>query len=365
MRVRLLPADEGGCGLYRMREPARIAAAEGHMVVVNSDYTIGQDPSGWMVPADQETRVINGQQMVARIDADVVVMQRPAKVQTQELIRLFQAQGTAVVVDVDDDISCLHSEHPTFDGFSPARNPDHNWHHIRKACGMADLVTVTTPALADRYGAHGRVAVLRNCVPRSMLERPALADGQTLGWGGRAEMHPGDLEATRGGVADALERVPGWGFSVIGPVEGVRKGLSLHEEPSATGGLEMDDYFEALGELDVGIVPLADSRFNAAKSGLKGLEYAARGVPFVASPLPEYAALAEEGIGVTASDRGRSWRRELVQLMDDESLRCESAAHARQVVEERHIYETESWRWTEAWGSALQRRRAVGHREAA
>lgn len=367
MRVRLLPADKAACSLYRLEHPARVASLQ-HDVPTTIDrqnFAIPDAPWDGQPVVVEARRNADESTTCTPWDEDVVVLQRPAREGIVALIPALQARGIAVVVDIDDDFSCLHPLHPSRPGFHPRGPSEQSWHHVARACGLADLVTVTTPALAERYGAHGRVAVLPNCVPRSMLELPSQDRGRTVGWGGRASIHPGDLETTRGGVGEALERMRDWRFRVIGPAETARIGLSLREKPEATGGLEMGDYFEALGQLDVGVVPLARTRFNEAKSWLKGLEYAARGVPFVASPLPEYRALAEEGVGVLAADRSRNWRAELVQLMRDESLRWEAIARGREVVEERHTYETEGWRWTEAWGHALQTRRALGQRQAA
>ena len=356
MRIRLLPADQGACRYYRHEQPARVAALEGHEVHIDSHYTIGRAANGDVVAAEQETRVIGGQEMVRRIEADVVVMQRPAKQRTQELIRLFQAQGIAVVVDVDDDVSCLHPQHPHLAGFNPRLNPDTNFHHLATACRMADLVTVTTPALADRYGQHGRVAVLPNCVPAAMLELPRAGDNRTVGWGGQPAMHPGDLEVTHGGVQAAMDRT-GWRFRVVGALEDLPRRLGLTSEPDATGFLPLGSYHAALTTLDVGIVPLCDTAFNRAKSRLKGIEYAALGVPFVASPTPEYETLREDGIGLLADDKSKAWRRQLVQLMDDESLRHELAEQGREAIRERHTIETEGWRWIEAWQEAVENRR--------
>ena len=50
---------------------------------------------------------------------------------------------------------------------------------------LADLVTCSTDALR-RYATHGRVAVLRNCVPERYLSITAKRTGQTVGWGGAA-----------------------------------------------------------------------------------------------------------------------------------------------------------------------------------
>jgi hypothetical protein len=45
---------------------------------------------------------------------------------------------------------------------------------------------------------------------------------------------------------------------------------------------------------------LNDIPFNHAKSFIKGLEYAAAGIPFVSSFSPEYEYLAEHGVGRVA-----------------------------------------------------------------
>jgi hypothetical protein len=67
--------------------------------------------------------------------------------------------------------------------------------------------------------------------------------------------------------------------------------------------LPINDYPKLFKQMDIGIVPLSDVRFNDAKSYIKGLEYAAAGIPFIASPSPEYLELAEAGVGRIA----RNW----------------------------------------------------------
>jgi len=354
VKVRLLPADRAGCSFYRHEEPARIAATEGCEVTIDrNDFTIYQAPFGKVVcstePEGDGTRITEWQE-------DVVVLQRPAKRSTADMIPVLQKRGIAVVVDVDDDFSCLHPQHPARDHFNPSLSPDVNFAHLARACRQADLVTVTTTALAERYGSHGRVAILPNCVPASILDLPRSSDGHTVGWSGALHMHPGDLQVTHGGVAGAL-RDSDWRFKVIGNHERVGAALGLDTDPDGTGFLDIDEWHRELGSLDIGVVPLCDTKFNEAKSWLKGIEYAARGVPFVASPTIEYQKLAAEGVGVLAADRGRTWRKELRQFMDDESLRHEMTEMGLQVISERHTYETEGWRWVEAWETALARHR--------
>lgn len=52
----------------------------------------------------------------------------------------------------------------------PTTNREQNGKWLGVAWERADLVTCSTPALAERYGKHGRVAILPNYVPASYLE---------------------------------------------------------------------------------------------------------------------------------------------------------------------------------------------------
>ena len=120
--------------------------------------------------------------------------------------------------------------------------------------------------------------------------------------------------------------------------------------------LPIRDYFDALGSIDVGIVPLAPTEFNAAKSPLKGIELAAAGVPFVASPTPEYEWLSEQGLGAIARTR-EEWERKLSGLLRDEALRHQLAAAGERIVRERFVLEPNAWRWAKAWEQARENRR--------
>jgi glycosyltransferase involved in cell wall biosynthesis len=120
-----------------------------------------------------------------------------------------------------------------------------------------------------------------------------------------------------------------------------------------------------VASLDVGIVPLADTAFNAAKSWLKGLEYAAMGIPFVASHLPEYELLRDRGIGILAHSKAKSWNRALSGLMDNPE-RDALGREYRTIVANDLTIRSHAWRWPEAWRSAWLRRRtqrAIHHKE--
>jgi hypothetical protein len=78
---------------------------------------------------------------------------------------------------------------------------------------------------------------------------------------------------------------------------------------------------------DIGVVPLSNVPFNHAKSWIKGIEYAAAGVPFIASRLPEYQELKDKhGIGLVAKNPIQ-WRKQIESLADPE-LRASISADA-------------------------------------
>ena len=342
MNVVMFPADRFGCGFYRMRQPA---AHAGVPVEVMDRVPLHTERVGYR----RALRSIP-------VEADVAIFQRPLSHHVPAMIETFQRQGTAVVVEIDDDLTALHPKHAVFRDMHPQGAPHANWQHLRTCCRNADLVTVTSDALAKRFAGHGRVAVLPNCVDAELLTISMPRDVD-FGWAGHLGSHPDDLRVL-GLSVQRLVR-DGHSFRVVGPGEGVAQALSLPDVDD-TGWLDLQFYYRAAAQLRVGIVPLAESAFNDAKSWLKGLEYAALGVPYCASPRAEYRRL---GLG-TLCVKPRHWERALRALLTDEALWQEQYWHGRQQVAERHTIETNGWRWAEAWDQAAKNRKTYDSRGA-
>lgn len=356
MDIMLLPADKSGCGLYRMVIPGREAAKQG----VHKMY-FGGGVMGRIEPDDNGMPIVK---YLPPLNVDVIVFQRPFDSVVKQCIPLAQKQGVAVVVELDDDVMHVDPGNSAHRLVQPKLNPLSNWKNVVEACKLADWVTVSTPPLT-RYAPHGRVSVIRNAVPASILtmpDRPA-HDPVTVAWTGAVATHPRDLQVTGRGIRQALAAT-GAKFAVIGDGSNVMRNLDLLKEPEATGWLPLPEYPEALKRIaDVGIVPLADTRFNRAKSYLKGMEMAGLGIPFVASPLPEYRELAAMGVGELASSP-REWERKVRRLVADESYRVERAEQGREVVRERLTVDKTVDQWVSAWESA-RTYRSSRHREVA
>lgn len=342
MRVSLHPCDRGGCGWYRLLFPAEVLAAEGHDIVVADEL--------------DATHQADGRPFRVHLDADVVVLQRPLQRQMVEAIEVMQRHGVAVVVEVDDDFHALPKGHGARRGTSVANDPDYNRRWLRVACEQADLVTVTTPALAERYGAHGRVVVVPNLVPASYLSVPSRhrTEAPTVGWTGSVRTHVGDLDVMGGVVPGVLAetgaRFVSWGAGLTEQALGVKGRVRPWADLRGA-------YPRQVADLDVGVVPLADNAFSRAKSALKGTEYAALGVPFVTSPRADYLRLFRgHGVGILA-ETPDEWRTELVHLLSSPDLRAEVAATNREAVSTL-TYEEHAGDWWRAWRSAADTRAA-------
>jgi glycosyltransferase involved in cell wall biosynthesis len=84
---------------------------------------------------------------------------------------------------------------------------------------------------------------------------------------------------------------------------------------------------ESLVHFDFALAPLADTAVNQARSDVKLKEYAAAGVPWLASPVGQYASLGEQQGGRLVADG--DWFAAIEALMND--------ADARRVLAQRGV----------------------------
>ena len=309
------------------------------------------------IGGDIDTRT--GTLVNARVpsDAEVVVLQRVSMTFMRQAIPKLREQGVAVVVDMDDDLARVDPSNPAFHAYHPKGRygERHNWELAAQSCLDATYVTVSTPALLRRYAPHGRGVVIENGVPAAYLGVPRV-DNDTFGWPGSVHSHPQDLQVTGPAIARLIRE--GRRYRGIGPIEGLREALNLDQTPEVTGNLDMNQWPVGLATLGVGMAPLADTAFNAAKSWLKPLEMMACGVPWVASPRAEYRRLQDRaGVGLMAADP-KDWFRQLKRLINSADLRAEFSEKGRAAAGELTIEGT-AWRWLEAWSQAFRIQR--GH----
>jgi glycosyltransferase involved in cell wall biosynthesis len=149
----------------------------------------------------------------------------------------------------------------------------------------------------------------------------------------------------------------GASFAVVGTGKAVGQAVGFDHDPPGTGWLELADYPKAMAGFDIGIVPLDDIAFNHAKSALKVLEFAAVGVPTIASPTPDNVRMAMHGACLLAGRR-REWNRELRRLATSPGLRAELGGRAREAMA-AHTIQANIDQWWDAWTAPLTTRRTA------
>ncbi|MHC4820521.1 MAG: glycosyltransferase, partial [Planctomycetota bacterium] len=92
---------------------------------------------------------------------------------------------------------------------------------------------------------------------------------------------------------------------------------------------------DALRSLDVGLMPLSDDPWSRGKCGFKLLQYAATGLPLLASPVGVNSQIVEEGRNGFTASSDDAWVEALVRLAGDADLRRRLGAAARRDAEQR------------------------------
>ncbi len=355
MKVLVMHAGQDAQDYYRVREPIGVIRDAGLGIEIETTRGIETmvrptTDGGEVYAADAR-------------GADVVVLQLPKTVAMLQTIRVLQADGVAVVVEMDDLLSGV-----------PYGTPSHDV-LVRKGMARraaecareADLVTTTTPALLQEYAPHRRGMVVPNAVPRRVAELPPAYERDpevaTIGWSGSVFFHPYDLQEVGSGLQQALDRTRGRSqFTVLGQKGDARTKMRLSEEPREVPWIDgIDAYVTAVGEtFDIGIAPVRIDRFNTCKSWLKALEYAARGVWFARSPSAEYERL---GLGWRARS-AKDWTKGLTVAVEDADRRRAEAERNREVVLARHLTEHTAEHWVAAWRAALDHRARTRRRPA-
>jgi hypothetical protein len=234
-------------------------------------------------------------------DYDVVVGQRIAGYSDlwRELGRKFRG---LLVYDLDDDLIDVDPLNTVpYQIYQPMRLD------TIANIQAADVVTVSTPYLAAKIRRHHpEVVVLPNRLPRSWIRPQPRADA-TVGWSG-SPFHQQDFPPeTVQQILAVRQAFPQVRFRTIGGhfIPGAQL---VPYQPLETA---MDQF-----NFTVGLAPLRDCEFNWSKSWCKAFEYAARGVPVVASEVGQYREWISNYGGGLLVPRGGSFTEAIGKLLD-------------------------------------------------
>ncbi len=269
---------------------------------------------------------------------DAVAAHNLAKAAGASLWRSWKGR-VPLVWDTDDDLLACDPRVSYEDIDDPFRAA------YAEIVSLSDLVTVSTPVLAERMAKLSRnVAVLPNYVDARLLEteRPR-RERVTVGWGGAAP-HAIDVMFAAGPLRRFFARHPQVDLHVMGGSDCRR----IWGRPDARFTLwtaDVRDYYRQI-DFDIGIAPLAPNAYNEARSHLKALEYAALGIPVVASDSPAYRDFVVNGETGYLVRYEHEWAKRLGELAADAAMREEmgqrAKAHAAKYTIQQHWPEWEN-----------------------
>lgn len=287
----------GGVHHYRIREPLRGLALRGH-----------------------ETRSLPVANLAVFESFDVVLVRGLHNERNSMLWRHAAETGAHAlrVYDLDDDIW----------GWNPATKEYDYWNDDRRLQAelniqAADLVTTPTAAMADvLVDLNPHIAVLPNTIPAKLLRLiPPHNDRFIVGWQG-AQQHIADLQLIYNPVLRFMLRYPDVEFHLWGPQR-----FDLDIPGRLQDRIICYPWTRSIYEhylrlnMDVGLAPIdVGDRFNETKSDVKLREYAALGIPFIASRSRAYTRTTEAARGMVA-DNEEEWEGALVELYRNTSLR--------------------------------------------
>lgn len=325
-----------GCAYYRCLLPMSVSGQRARMGMP------AWDPDRGFGVKDSETTGVFG--------FDTVVLKLVMFRWTPHQIKLAQALGQRIIVDIDDYHEGLTPANRAYDLTHPDKNKKSNREFYAQVIVAADTIVVSTPFLKDAYSSHPDVRMVRNGVNLAQFEKRKHTNRKpVLGWAGATSYRNNDLEQLRDWLPDLLERHD-LTFHHAGHAPDSPSFAEITGVPASrittSPIVPIHDYAAGL-KFDIGIVPLNDIPFNHAKSNIKGLEYAASGIPFIASDLPEYRLLHESGVGRVATSPDE-WVLQTEALLDYKT-RKQEAARIHKIVSEEWAIEARAEEWQDVF----------------
>jgi len=321
-RILAFHADLGGCGYYRIIEPAK-ALTEAHRAEAEATcYTFDSVD-------------------IARADPDIVVLQRQITDEQIERVGRYRRVNAKPLVFELDDLMFELPKHSPHNQETPKDIKD----RLRRSIGLCDRLIVSTAPLADALREmNGDIRVVPNRLPKTRWEGLAPArqprSKPRVGWSGSVS-HVGDLLIIEDIVRELADEVD-WVFMGLAPdslrpfIGDFRPGVPFEEYPEALADMQ----------LDLALAPLELCHFNECKSNLKLLEYGILGYPVIATDIVPY----QGDLPITRVKNKRThWVRAIREHLSDRAELARRGDALKATVTHDWMLEDHLDEWLAAW----------------
>lgn len=258
--------------------------------------------------------------------------------------------GCKVVVDIDDLLHDIPSDHPDYSYVAPYQRVA----HILQA---ANEVVVSTEYLKSAYGhLNKNITVIENCIDERIKnvyrpENKPYKNSFVAGWTG-GKSHASDQFEMIAGLTEFLNETPDARayFHLQCPqVMLNRFGAQVHFEPTPCYFLDYPGVAAAY-PFDVCTVPLINHPFNHAKSDLRLLDMAPNDIVLIASPRSDFIQHQEKRIMLYADDNDsnyKTWAEQLQWAYSHPKELKLMAARAREYVYTERNSKVSSNKWND------------------
>ena len=306
-----------GCGFYRVIWPIEQLAKHGWAAA----YGIGMPP----------------------VDVNVVVGER---FDQASVIPYWEAMKGiyGLVYEIDDDPFSVDEVNWLA---YPMYSKHEVLHTIRTCAQMADLVTVSTEPLAQvmrQFNPEVRVTPTSTPARVRATARPHHSK-LTIGWTGGVS-HMRDMAMIAQVWRDVIDATGARGHFVGADYRNMVRPEGFDYTPWVE---DVPSYFRLL-DFDIGLAPLAPHPFADSKSHIKALEYAALGIPCIASDCLAYRDFVIDGVTGFLVRTPGEWREAMMLLAHDERMRSEMGVKARELASTWTV--EANW---QRWDSVYQR----------
>ena len=275
--------------------------------------------------------------------ADIIVMEMPAKLTLEPIIKWANFANIPVLIEADD---MADKTTEWIDRASGGRAKD-AWLQRSYLWNKADGFICSTEYLAKHYGdkfskpAYTFMNQLDFDDGRWNVAKEK-HDGIVIGFMG-SQSHRPDVLIAKEAIEKILAEYPNVEFHFVGfqigdiQHERVKYFTSFkHGVKRIVGQQEyfaLDEYPKFMAKWDIGIIPLLDNEFNRAKSDIKFLEYSRLKIPAVVSKVSTYRTVTDKVTGVLAANNTDSWYRGIKYLIDRPKKREQIGQAAYEYVE--------------------------------
>lgn len=316
------------------------------------------------------------------IEAEIILFQRPVTEKWFNFIKIAQKHGKFVVLDYDDNIFETSPWNPAYRHFGTEdvfykwpdgktttlwKNGERGFNidenisrldYFRASFKQADMVSATTPILQKVFlELNKNAVVLPNLIDFDLFPKIECVKKEVrIGWQGGVS-HYEDLYMMLPAIKKIIKEYDYVKFIFFGDMRfhSLFKDIP-RDRMEWHGWVQFAAYPYKLAclNLDIGLCPVIDNKFNRNKSAIKYFENSALKIPTIASNIPPYSSMIDNTKnGLLVNDD--KWFDAMEFLIKDKDFRLKLGKNAYENIYENYNADTKVHLWADAYEKMLKR----------